>query len=224
MGTQPDGIIIRGSSLRQMLVFAYGLIRGIDELLPVSGGPSWTGTKKFNIQAKMDTETLAIFQALPPSEREKQRKLMLQALLAERFKVRAHTEERESPVYALMIDTTGIKLKQVPIDGEIKENSTPRGTMSATEGGIAGTAIGLAQVAFLLNNHGRLDRLVVDQTGDTKLYNLDIAWNAGTVENSNPNLPSLFKALEEQAGLRLVRTTAPVTYVVLDSAVEPSPN
>lgn len=75
------------------------------------------------------------------------------------------------------------------------------------------------------------NRLVLDQTGLTGLYDWTLKWapvNAepGEPEASagDPSEPALFTALQEQLGLKLESQKAPVDVVVIDRIEKPSPN
>jgi uncharacterized protein (TIGR03435 family) len=111
-------------ALRQMIVKAYGIK---DYQLTA---PEWMSSARFNVDAK-----------IPPNTTEDQLNLMLQGLLAERFGLKIHREQKELPIYALVVGKNGPKLK------ESTENSTLPGmgpggmiSMGARRGGADGFA------------------------------------------------------------------------------------
>jgi uncharacterized protein (TIGR03435 family) len=66
-------------------------------------GPDWLATERFDIQATM-----------PPETTKEQFKVMLQNLLAERFKMTVHRETKELPMYSMIVGKSGPKLKESP--------------------------------------------------------------------------------------------------------------
>lgn len=82
----PDGFSIKGLTLRSLIPDAYGVIQD-DQ---VSGWPGWATSTQFDIEAKMDVETADALRKLPKEQQAVQRQLMMQSLLAERFKLKVH--------------------------------------------------------------------------------------------------------------------------------------
>jgi uncharacterized protein (TIGR03435 family) len=100
---------------------------------------------------------------------------------------------------------------------------------------IAGGGQSMAQIATLLS--GRVGRTVVDRTGLTGNFDLDLSWTpdqmppalsgapppgAPPLAPIDPNGPSIFTALQEQLGLKLESTKGPVDVVVIDSVEQPT--
>jgi uncharacterized protein (TIGR03435 family) len=81
--------------------FANGRLNPPWAVPKVEGGPSWTRSIGYDIDAK----------ALNGASRELMRGPMLQALLGDRFKLKVHRETREAPVYVLTVAKSGSKLK-----------------------------------------------------------------------------------------------------------------
>jgi uncharacterized protein (TIGR03435 family) len=77
-------------------------------------GPPWLATERFDIAAKM-----------PDGASKDDAPKMLQALLAERFKLAAHRETQERPVLALLVAKDGPKLKESPPDTEPIDENAP---------------------------------------------------------------------------------------------------
>ena len=96
----PGGFAARNASVRLLIKIAYNL--NDDE---VSGGPSWIGMKKFDIDAKRDTATTTGNDKL-------QTRLMLQSLLRDRFKLKLRSETKEMATFALVVAKGGPKLKR----------------------------------------------------------------------------------------------------------------
>jgi uncharacterized protein (TIGR03435 family) len=165
--------------------------------------PASAQADKFDLEAKFDTQ-IEPEQVESGKERKRQ---MLRALLAERFKVAAHTEQREMPVLALRIAKDGSKLRAT--DSAAVGLSGGRGRIS-----IAGGDDALAVLAYELS--WRLDRPVIDQTGLKGRYAFTLNWSEDG--------PSLFTAIREQLGLKLEAAKAPVTFLAIDHAEKPSAN
>ncbi len=98
-----DGFLARDYTVYDLIKYAYNLPWGIDGL--ISGGPSWAHSATFDINAKTE-KPMPIVHGVPTGL-----DLMLQALLADRFKLRAHYETKEIPAYALTVAKGGTKLK-----------------------------------------------------------------------------------------------------------------
>ncbi len=91
----PGRVTYTLSTIRDLIVEAYGVKR-----YQVSGGPKWLDSERFDIVAKV-----------PEGATKEQVRVMLQNLLAERFKLTVHRESKELPVYALVVAAKGPKLK-----------------------------------------------------------------------------------------------------------------
>jgi uncharacterized protein (TIGR03435 family) len=94
-GGDPARITYHNSTLRDLLVAAYGVKRN-----QISGGPEWLDSERFDITAK-----------IPEGTGKDDVKVMLQNLLADRFKAEIHRETKELPIYALIVGKSGPKLK-----------------------------------------------------------------------------------------------------------------
>lgn len=104
---QPDRFATTNVGLKMVIQNAYGL------KMPdmISGLPGWADSASFDIEAKMDAETVATLKAMPKEQADEQRRQMLQATLADRFKLKVHHETKELPIYSLVIAKGGFKLK-----------------------------------------------------------------------------------------------------------------
>jgi len=96
-----DRFMATNVPLRALIHFAYAPSTGPFLDAQIIGGPDWTKTDRFEIQAKMDGTSI------PRSQIQ----LMLQSLLEERFQLKIHRETRELPAYDLVIITGGLKMK-----------------------------------------------------------------------------------------------------------------
>ena len=179
----------------------------------ISGLPPWAYSEHFAIQAKMDPETAAALLKLPPAEQSRQRMLMLQALLADRFALRFHRTTRELPVYELTVAKSGVRMKK-------SATETGGHTMYAN-GKIE--AVSTSIPSLTMNLGGRVGRMVVDKTGLEGGYDFTLEYAPDGADASDPR-PSIFTALEEQLGLKLVPAKGPADVIVIDRIERPSEN
>ena len=186
----------------------------------ISGGPKWLNTESYDIEAKAEgNPDLA------------QIRLLLQSLLAERFQLAIHREQKELAVYVLSVAKGGPRLSppdnpacQPPPAGRCGGTSLAGGTM-------LGQNLARAQVARVLSK--LLLRPVLDRTNIPGVFNIQLKFSpesrVGEVPRASEgaagqNLPSIFSALEEQAGLKPDSRKEPVELLVIDRAERPSPN
>lgn len=202
-------------TLKSLLQWAY--------VIPdtrIEGGPSWLGETKFDIEAKADSATDDQMHTLSSAEGRLRKQKMLQALLADRFQVKVHEESRQLPIYALVLAKDGPKFQPSQING------TTINTRRA-EIHVQGSDDTLALLAGELAHS--LGRVVVNQTGLHERCELDLKWTpedaaVGSSSATGDSLPSIFTAIQEQLGLKLVPQKGPVSVLVLDQAQMPSEN
>jgi uncharacterized protein (TIGR03435 family) len=219
---KPDclGMSIGGSPGRYVArcVTAWGLIYNaytiqMGEHPP--GLPAWADKDKFDVDAKMDDATAAAMQSLARHEVSDQRQLMLRALLADRFGLRVHSETRMEPIDELVIAKGGAKLKVWPAGVQTQGQSWGR-SMVRIQGAPT------ARLAFCLTSV--LGRTVVDKTGLTGNFDVDLKWTPDDQQGTPDAGPTLFTALEEQLGLKLVPAKGAVEVFVVDHIERPTPN
>ena len=159
---------------------------------------------------------------LPPNTSRAEQFLMLQSLLADRFKVGVHSEMRDLNVYALVVSSKGAKLHEVE-KPERPARPLDNGNPSARR---FGGKISMGDLClFLGGGPSGLDRPVVDMTGLTGYYDVTLEWSQDETQPrpAEPDtasaavpLPSLFQALEQQLGLRLEPRKNPAKVIVVD--------
>jgi uncharacterized protein (TIGR03435 family) len=197
-------------TLRALLEVAYS----IPETQMLSG-PAWASTDKFDLEAKSDARFDEHLATLSVEQGKEVKRQMLQALLADRFKLAAHAEKREMPIFALVIAKGGPRL--ITTNESAVGLSGGRGQITVQGGDDA-----LAVLAFELS--WRLGRPVIDQTGLKGRYELTLNWTEDDVPSPASSGPSLFTAIQEQLGLKLEATKGPVPVLVIDHAERPSEN
>jgi uncharacterized protein (TIGR03435 family) len=189
------------------------------------GIPDWAKAEKFDIEAKVAGADVPTFQKLNFDNRQ----LMVRAMLADRFKLRAHHEVREQPVYDLVIAKNGPKLQ----DAKPAEGSDPGGTMERKPGQMTAKNVVVSQLVTQLTQ--TLGRTVVDKTETLKgKYDFTLTWAPEEAASSasgdssspppDPTGPSIFTAIQEQLGLKLEPARGPVECLVIDHLEQPSEN
>jgi uncharacterized protein (TIGR03435 family) len=216
-----DDGFVANSSLLMTLVFQY-LPELQGDSTRIVGGPDWVRTIPWEIRAKVADSDIAEWSKLSddPSPKAKRRqRATVDAMLAERFKLKTHLESRESAIYALVISKGGPNLKPAKPDARAGFTSGP--------GRFSSQTVTLGLVAQLLGHE--LGRPVIDKTGLTGNYNITLNWaptqgGAGgeAAQAADSAAPSLFTAVQEQLGLKLEAQKGPVEHLVIDSAVKPS--
>lgn len=226
-----DHFVTSNITLQFILQFAYDLNSGSDR--QIIGGPAWIDSSRFTIDAQPDEAVAAELKKLPIAERQQRQKLMIQRLLADRFKLVLHHETREFTVNALTIAKGGAKLTPVSI-AAIDFSKTPlapgswMGLHNPRPGLTEGHAATIKMLVDTLNSQPELSgRLIVDATGLQGSYNFKLSWTPDKDSGAAPAEavgPSLFTALQEQLGLKIESRKAPVDCIVIDHVEEPSAN
>jgi uncharacterized protein (TIGR03435 family) len=211
VSTEPSRLVMSNSSFLNLLFNAFP-IRPHDD---TPGMPSWGTTAEFDIDAKIDDDLAVELQKLPRAEQWQKRQLMLQALLADRFKMRFHFETREQPIYSLQIAKGGLKFKEVAEDDPDRGSSWGSGSVEVRGGSTQRLAFSLSDI---------LGRMVRDDTGLTGRYHLLLQWTPEEKQSEGEVGPTIFTALQEQLGLKLVPTKGPVDTLVIDHVEKPSEN
>ncbi len=201
-------------SIAGLITYAYSLHEK-----QIVGIPSSLLAMHFDIDGLPDIEGHANL---------KQSRLMFQKLLLSRFKLAFHNEARELPAFAIQIDKGGPKLA---LTTRRSSDSTGfsyncQAVLTVRNASMADMAKGM-QEAFL-------DRPVVDQTGLQNRYDFDLKWTPDESQSYCPNDPArrddpnappgFYTAIQEQLGLKLVRTNATVQGMVIDHIEKPSEN
>jgi uncharacterized protein (TIGR03435 family) len=225
MAFTPDGVSGRDVTLEWVLrPYAYG-----PDQQWSSSGPAWLDTARFDIEAKFD---VAAF----PHPTIEQRRAMLQALLADRFKLKIHHEQRDFPLYTLVVPQGGPKLTIAQVD---QAHMSPiYGPMcQLTRMGHGDTKLQGCSMADLADHLTQIQRagarrIVQDATGLTGRYTFDLTWSPDPTSSAEggpsaePGFlgPSLETALRDQLGLKIVATHGPLDVIVIDHVEMPSEN
>ncbi len=248
IGIQPGGrFIATNVPLRELIRFAYQV-----QPFQIVGGPGWLNSDRFDINAKAEGDIVPspIGAGGPPGPLQ----LMMRSLLAERFKLAAHNETREMPIYNLVLARPDGKL------GEKMQPSTtdcaalnaaarrggpppfaPAGPGQRPQCGIrlgpgSLAAGGVPMFTFANAISPLLQRVVTDKTGLSGNFDFDLQWTPDQLPQGapppgapplppvDPNGPTIFTALQEQLGLKLDSARGQVDVVVIDSVEPPTPD
>jgi uncharacterized protein (TIGR03435 family) len=184
---------ISNTVLKGLVMSAYGV-----EEFQISGGPIWIGSERFDILAQA-----------PDGSDHRNLSPMLQALLADRFKLALHREKRETSIYALVLAKNGPKIQKSAPNGQYSMRMGPAG-MSATK-------MSIHDFADTVSGYTR--RSVIDRTGLEGNFDFKFDWSP-----QDPNSPSIFTVLQEQLGLKLEAEREPVEFLIIDHVEKPSEN
>jgi uncharacterized protein (TIGR03435 family) len=206
----PDSFSMGGMPAWVLIRSAYGVL--LED--QVTGLPGWAKSEPIAVEAKIDPETAAALAKLPLMERLKQMQLMLQAMLADRFGLKAHRESRDLPIYELTVAKGGPKMKKTAADGFGGNAKYASGKVTAREISIEALAAKLSST---------VGRKVVDKTGLEGGYDFTLDYAPDGADVSDPR-PSIYTALEEQLGLKLEPAREPVDVIVVDHIERPTAN
>jgi uncharacterized protein (TIGR03435 family) len=233
----PGRFVAQNWSLRTLIAHAYGLpqVGAVDGSLHRGGDEELLG-RAFDIEATLPRGV----ESVPIAEE----RAMLRSLLADRFGLRIHGERQKSPVYALRRDgeALGPQLRRIsvdcvswrtqrlppPTDADGKLLCWPGG-FDFTGGGFGFALRDFGDMAFLVGRvQWYVDRAVVDETGLTGQFAWELTFTppvlgGGALEAPRVH-PDIYRAIQEQLGLRLVPSQAEVGVVVIDALSMPTPN
>ena len=204
------------TTLNDLIGFAYRI-----HAAQIAGAPEWAESAKYDITGQPEGQG-------QPSER--QLRAMVQKLLEDRFRLSAHRDTKELPVYALTVGKGGPRLT--------RNDTNPNGFPSLMFKGLGvlpALNATMADLASVLQT-AVLDRPVVDRTELAGRFDFTLTWTPDDSQfrglgvrvpapSNDPNAPAgLFTAVQEQLGLRLESTKAPVEVLVIDRVERPSDN
>jgi len=227
-----EDVVTQAGTAKTLIANAYGV-----RPARVIGGPAWVddSSKIYVIKGKIPQELFTHMQTMTGDQRHDLACLMLQSLLTTRFGFKAHIESREMPVYELTLAKGGAKL---PTPNGEKPPDPSGSRVQQMSGGEAITKNGVRISNMTLDDmllppwFDLGDRPIINKTGLIGKYNLIINWlpniaaqrGPGTEITAPEGQASIFTALEEQFGLKLVPARDLVDVVVIDAVQPPSEN
>jgi uncharacterized protein (TIGR03435 family) len=215
--------------IRNLVSMAYGI--RWDE---IAGLPEWR--TMFNIEAKGDDAADELLRKLNKREVGLERQHMLQGLLAERFQLKTHWETRTGLAYNLVVAKGGAKLepaKHEPLSPEdlkfLAGKSMPRLYQRGdSRTGFDFVAHGCSMSDLEEDLAGQFGHPLVDKTGLTGTYDFVLHYHGTLLSDRSADdldpIPTLDVAIQQQLGLKLEPTKAPVRMLVIDHIEKPSPN
>lgn len=207
-------VLTINTTLADLITMAYNI-----HTRQIAGGPAWMESDKFDVTGQPQAE------GVPSTE---QLRALIRSMLTDRFKLTVHTEKKELPAYAIVVGNNGPKLT--------RNDTNPNGLPALLFKGLGM----LPAVNATMDDFARvmqqavLDRPVVNRTGLQGRYDFTLNWTPDesqfrsmgvrvpppAPDGSGP--PGLFTAIQEQLGLKLESTNAPVDVIVIDSVEKPS--
>ncbi len=204
------------TTLSDVIDFAYGT-----HPKQIVNAPAWISIDKFDLEGTPDIEG---------APNDQQWKGMIKKLLAERFQLKFHHDNRELSAYALTIAKTGPKLEKSPGD----PNGLP-GLFFSQLGNLHVNNANMEDFSHLMQE-AVLDRPVVDQTNLKGRWNFNLKWTPDESQFSGMGIkvppptdaadapPPLFTAIQEEVGLKLDATRTSVPVLVVDHVEKPGEN
>jgi uncharacterized protein (TIGR03435 family) len=206
----PGRFTVTGYSLISLIKSAYSV-----KEYQILDAPGWMRSERWNLEGEL-TQPVSMF-SYPQ---------LLQPVLADRYHLKIRRETRTMPIYSLVVAKGGAKLKK-------SDPEAPGGVRYGNQ--IIGRKYDIRMLAPNLT--GELNMPVVDNTGLTGIYDIDLKWapdpsrpDFGDVHNPadlpapDPNRPEIFTAIKEQLGLELKAEKGPVDVIVIDHIERPTPN
>jgi uncharacterized protein (TIGR03435 family) len=201
-------VLLLNTTADQFLQLGYGV-----QKRQLEGEPEWAKMERWNVDGVPDVEGEPDWAQI---------QTLMRKILAERFGLKLHFEQREMPVYSMTVGKGGPKMRL--------NTSDPNGLMNQQNNSGNGQDVedlrnaSMADLTTILQF--RVGRPVVDQTGLKGRYDFQLKWT--TDESKAPTdgtaPPGLFTAVQEQIGLKLEPVKALAEVLVIDAVERPSAN
>jgi uncharacterized protein (TIGR03435 family) len=214
---QDSNITLRNLTLTE-------LVRNVYDVHPnlLIGLPAWASSERYDISGKPD---------VPGQPNGDQLKIMLRKLLADRFQLTFHKDQRELPVFSLSVLKSGAKITRN--DAKVETKSDTSGVIFRGPGSVLLNNLSMDDFCKMLQSSA-LDRPVVNQTGLEGKYTFSLVWTpeqlaAGAANQAPAGLradapPDIYAALQQQLGLKVDATKLKVEVLVVDKMNKPSEN
>jgi uncharacterized protein (TIGR03435 family) len=202
MRTSPGRLTVVNMTPRELLLYAFGV-----KEMQLLGGPDWLDREKFDLVAVTGTSADLNRATLQP---------LLQAMFADRFHLTFHRENKESPIYSLVVAKGGPKLA---VHSGEAQSATGIHSRSGHDR-VNATKTTMKRLAEVLSQ--QTDRFVIDNTSLSGEYDFTLEWASDPTADSQD--PVIFTAIQEQLGLKLEPAKGPVEVIVIDGVERPSEN
>jgi uncharacterized protein (TIGR03435 family) len=210
MSIHDDVFTATNIPLKNILEFAYDVK---EDLIFGLSGP--VDSARFDIEAKVLANDAGAYPKLTDTQLE----AMIIPLLADRFQLKAHLQPKTQPIYELAVLHGEPKFKLSQTD---ERDSSVNMSAANTDNVLTAKGASMADLAGALSD--QVHRLVVDKTGLTGTTDLSLKWTSDEAADQGGTVVSIFTAVEEQLGLKLVSSKGPVDTLVVDHAEMPSAN
>ena len=217
---QGRSLVTFNTNMNDLVTFAYSL-----HTKQIIGAPDWFGTDSFDIDAVPDVSGRPNLN---------QMRLLLQKLLADRFQLKFHHDQRELSAYILSVAPGGPKCKTTTA-----APNDPPGFLFRGLGDLMVRNMTMADFANGMQT-AVMDKPVVDQTGLKDRYDFNLKWTPDDSQfaqfrgngappppppSDDPNAPpALYTAIQEQAGLKIGPGKAQDDVIVIDHVEKPTAN
>jgi len=224
--TPPDtrgmGIRLQGQTIGVVNMTVQQLLTQVYEVHPrqIIGGPAWFESEHYDITAKFEGD------GQPNVD---QFRIMMRKLLADRFQLVTHRDNRELAVYTLGLAKSGSKLVKSDTDKDAPF------VIGRGPGSVSFSSTSMIDLARFLQ--GPVERPVVDHTGLAGRFDFALVWTPPEMQNANPPAvsnelggerpdppPDLFTAIQQQLGLKLEAVKESMDVLVIDKAEKPGGN
>jgi uncharacterized protein (TIGR03435 family) len=236
-GLGPSGYSAKGWNLYTTIMLAYYPMTTMFGYSTdrMSGEPPWVRNDRYDIDAKLDEESVLVWKNLTVEQRWEKLRPLLLAILQERCKLVTHTTMVDAPVYELVVGKHGLKMKETPSDEAPPEHAIP----ISDEAWMIPIQPGAVKPQFVYFRTSMADlakdlstvsnRPVVDRTGLTGKYDFAVpridpipSTVAGNGAASDPDESPKWDVTE--AGLEMRPAKAPEEFLVIDHIEKPTAN
>ena len=232
----PGGrVIANNASLKFLIRIAYR-VRDFQ----IIGGPGWITADRWEVEAKSGEGIVASPAGQDPNSIS-EIDLKLQSLLEDRFQLKLHHETRDLPLYVLTVAKDGPKMRAVAPPPQAPPPPAPPvgtdggplpGFFRIQPGMVVGNALSVPQIVYVISQ--LVGRTVTDKTDLNGNFDVRLQFDPQSAEAagpavapagaSDPTVPSIFTAIQEQLGLKIESTRGPVNVLVIDSVQKPTEN
>lgn len=209
-----SGRFTNAGPMRQVILWAFDM-----KPYQLVGMPDWDPTVMYD-----DSGLYLIDARADGPVSEPVCKQMVQKLLADRFKLAVRREQKETPVFALVMAKNGPRMKLATDEDKVGNKIVINGKPTLNPPGAPGWS--MDRLAGFLS--GLDGRPWLNRTGLEGLYRINLDFS---ITPTNPDVqlppeagPDIGTALEQQMGLRLEATKAPITMLIIDRMEKPDAN
>jgi uncharacterized protein (TIGR03435 family) len=225
-----DGYSGVNVSLKMLIQYAYKL-QTMDQIAAL---PGWAEGAGFDVNAKMDADSVEAFKKLSKDDANEQRRAMMRQMLEDRFHLKVHHETREMSVYNLVIAKGGFLLKEAdpnnayPNGPKGPDGQSHGGMLTMDNGELTAQAVRISALVNFLSS--QLHRQVIDKSGLTGKYDIDLKFASDNPHEDSGSAapaetaPPRITAVQEQLGLKLESVKGPVETIIVDHVEQPSEN